>query len=87
MRNLLATLALLAIVIAVGFYAAGWLRYHKTDKSANIEIKTEQIEETAGRAAQRGKELLEDVLEQPVNTVEPVQEKPVSRSELEEPVT
>ncbi len=87
MRNLLATLALLGILIAVGFYAAGWLQYHKNDSSATIEIKTDRIEAAAERAVQDGKELLDDVIEQPLHQVEPQPVKPESPSELEAPVT
>jgi len=87
MRNLLATLALLGILIVVGFYAAGWLKYHRNESSATIEIKTRQIENAAERAAEEGKELLEEVIEQPVHKVDPTPEKPASPSELEAPVT
>ena len=88
MRNLLATLALLAIVLAVGLYAAGWLKYHKDGSTATIEIKTEQIEDAAGRAVEDGRDLLDDVLEEhPVKEVEPAPVKPASPDDLEAPVT
>lgn len=88
MRNLLATLAILGILAAVGFYAAGWLQYRKTDSSATIELQTRQIEDAAKRSVEEGRELLEDVIEEPLlqEDPEPVK-KPNSPSELEGPVT
>src|SRR5687768_11087561 len=87
MRNLLATLALLMIVVVVGLYAAGWLQYRTNDSSATIEIQTKNIENAAGRAAEEGRELLEEVIEQPVITPAPVEPKPKSPDDLEGPVT
>jgi hypothetical protein len=87
MRNLLATLALLMIVVVVGLYAAGWLQYRTNESSATIEIQTQNIENAAGRAVEDGRELLEEVIEQPVHTPAPSAPKPKSPDDLESPVT
>jgi hypothetical protein len=72
MRNFLATLAVLAILAGVGFYAAGWMTYHKDEHGATVNIKTNEIERAAGRTVEKGKDLLDDVIdEQPVHKLDP----------------
>jgi hypothetical protein len=80
MRNFLATLALLAILAGVGFYAAGWMTYHKDDNSATINIQTKQIERAAERTIDKSKNLLDDVIDHPVHRLDPapVEAKPVT---------
>jgi hypothetical protein len=71
MRNFLATLALLAILAGVGFYAAGWLTYHKDNNSATVNIKTNEIERAAERTIDKSKDLLDKVIDQPVHKLDP----------------
>lgn len=92
MRNLLATLALLAIVLAVGLYAAGWLNVQRNDSSTTIELETDRIEEAAERAVEDGRDLLDDAIEQPaieqpVIEKDPPADRPESVDELEGPIT
>ena len=47
MRNLLAALAIIAILLGIAFYAAGWMTYRKTDATTTIELKTDKIERAA----------------------------------------
>jgi hypothetical protein len=80
MRNFLATLAILAILAGVGFYAAGWMTYHKDDTSATINIRTSEIERAAERTIDKSKDLLDDVIDHPVHKLDPVppETKPVT---------
>lgn len=74
MRNLLAALAILAILLGVAFYAAGWLTYRKTDSATTIELKTEKIERAAENAVDEGRQLLDEVIEPKPRTEHPVRE-------------
>lgn len=76
MRSLLAGLAIIAILLGVAFYAAGWMTYRKTDSTTTIELKTDKIEQAAENAVRDGRELLDDVLEP---RIEPRTEHPVSQ--------
>jgi hypothetical protein len=76
MRNFLAAVAVLAILAGVGFYAAGWLTYRKDDGGATVNIKTREVERAAERAVDKTKNLLDDVIDQPVHHVDPVPATP-----------
>lgn len=72
MRNLLATLAIIAILLGIAFYAAGWMTYRKTDSTTTIELKTDKIERAAENAVHEGRQLLDDVIEPKPRTEHPV---------------
>lgn len=84
MRNLLAALAIIAILLGVAFYAAGWMTYRKTDSTTTIELKTEKIEKAAENAVHEGRQLLDDVIEPKPRTEHPVsKEVPVETNPVE----
>lgn len=86
MRSLLAGLAIIAILLGVAFYAAGWMTYRKTDSTTTIELKTDKIEQAAENAVRDGRELLDDILEpKPVLEPKPRTEHPVSEELPVEP--
>jgi hypothetical protein len=58
MKQLLAIVAILILVLGVGMYAAGWLRFDREPGRATIEINTEKIEEATEDAAERSRELV-----------------------------
>jgi hypothetical protein len=87
MRNTLAALAVLAILIGVGFYAAGWITYRKDDTRATIEIKTDRIEAAGARTVEQGRDLLEDIEHQPVKHADPPAPPKREVKELDGPVT
>lgn len=72
MRSLLAALAVIAILLGVALYAAGWMTYRKNDSTTTIELKTDKIEQAAENAVRDGRELLDDVLEPKPRTEHPV---------------
>jgi hypothetical protein len=87
MRNLLATLALLAIIAGVGFYAAGWMTYHKDESGATVNIKTHEVERAAERAVNKTHDLLDDVIDHPVHKVDPTPEPVPTVPPTVKPVT
>jgi PBP1b-binding outer membrane lipoprotein LpoB len=65
MRSLMGSIAILALILGVCFYAAGWLTYHQTDHTATLELQTDKVEAAAEEAVERGRELLKDITESP----------------------
>lgn len=60
MRRALAVIALLAIVLVVGMYAAGWMTFERTPGRLGIELNTQEIDEAAQRAAETSREVLHE---------------------------
>lgn len=67
MRNFIGGLAIIAILIGVGCFAAGWIRFQNTSDSAVMEIKTQQMKDAANKAIEQGKEMV-DKATQPAPT-------------------
>lgn len=73
MKQALAIIALLAVVLAVGMYAAGWLTFERTPGRASIELNTEKIDEATQRAAEGSREMVNEA----ADSVEQATKKPV----------
>jgi hypothetical protein len=52
MKEFLATLAIIAIIAGIGFYAAGWLTFDQSDDRTTIELKTNEIKQAADETAE-----------------------------------
>src|SRR5688500_3035813 len=52
MKEFLATLAIIAIIAGVGFYAAGWLTVQQADNETTIEVRTGDIKRAADETAE-----------------------------------
>jgi hypothetical protein len=58
MKQFLAALAILVLLIGVGMYAAGWLKFDREPGRATIEINTQKLEESAEDVAEESRELV-----------------------------
>jgi hypothetical protein len=70
MKQFLAAVAILLLLIGVGMYAAGWLKFDREPGRATIEINTEKLEESAEDVAEGSRELVNqaaDSVEQATN--------------------
>lgn len=63
MKTLLASLALLAIILGIGFYAAGWLTVERDADRATIELDTKAIDKAADQALEKSKRLIDQAVE------------------------
>jgi len=81
MKRALAVIVLLAIVLAVGMYAAGWVTFERTPGRASIELNTEKMDEAAHRAAEGSREMLNEA----ANSVEQATDEPLETDEVRQP--
>ena len=60
MRELLGTIAILAIIAGIVLFANGWLTVNKGPQSTTIEVKTHEIKQATEHAVEQGKEFIEE---------------------------
>lgn len=62
MKTLLASLALLAIILGIGLYAAGWLTVERDADRATIEIDTGAIDNATDQALEKSKQWIDETV-------------------------
>ena len=71
MKDLIVRVVLVLIVAVVAMTWLGWLTFDHTNESATIELNTHEVERAADKAAEAGRELVEETKESIHEVTEP----------------
>lgn len=72
----LGALTLVVVLLAIVGIAVGWVTFGREGDQATIEIKTGEMEQAAGRAVVRGREIVDDAAQAVDSTIEDHQPAP-----------